>query len=458
MKDPVHFRSYFENNTFSNHFSSRVGISTMESSRWTSNLMSRSTCTNNVVLGGTVPLRICAQCVCYRAFASTVPYIHFSASQRISLFRATVSSPRPGAPQILVAAVLLESARGWCRTMQEFACFPLLDCGRVTEKRKKRFHTFQRWHSAEEFSCRGNIRFLHDPLELTHDQTVLRVALINVCSTQGHCVDSFCTMSYEGRAQKRPCHETIRLFIVLLVSLFPPWALRHARHQQRLLVPGKLRRDLFQTHFHAIVRTRVRQPWYRFSHLYWFTRHQIPATHGSFDSEKTWLCNELLITHFIPGRRVRWIFEDEVITTMHLFEALAHNKYEMRSCCDNCVLRGLQLVWFSNVCYCVKTSRTVGMMDMLPIFFGFAVLHVSRRGLVAGFHETSHRFPARNSWKCIWCQHKICQFLKVFGLTSFIEEEFQLCPRWRVGFQHSWKEEHLFVPCRQHSRSWSQKN
>ena len=121
--------------------------------------MSRSTCTNNVVLGGTVPLRICAQCVCYRAFASTVPYIHFSASQRISFFRATVSSPRPGAPQILVAAVLLESAHGWCHAIQEFACFPLLVSGGLTEQRTKRFHTFQGWHSAEEFSCRGTPDF-----------------------------------------------------------------------------------------------------------------------------------------------------------------------------------------------------------------------------------------------------------------------------------------------------------
>ena len=46
------------------------------------------------------------------------------------------------------------------------------------------------------------------------------------------------------------------------------------------------------------------------------------------DSGNTWLCNELLNTHFIPRRRVRWIFEDEVITTMHLFKARAQHIWD----------------------------------------------------------------------------------------------------------------------------------
>ena len=62
------------------------------------------------------------------------------------------------------------------------------------------------------------------------------------------------------------------------------------------------------------------------------------------------------------------MFEDEVITTMHLFKALTHSKYEMRSCCD-------------------------GHGGFAVRIFGIAVrsslLHWSRRDLVSRFQPVS---------------------------------------------------------------------
>ena len=60
-----------------------------------------------------------------------------------------------------------------------------------------------------------------------------------------------------------------------------------------------------------------------------FARQQIPTTHWSFNSKNTWLSNELPKTLFIPCRRVPWMFTDETVATMHLFNVSAHNKNEM---------------------------------------------------------------------------------------------------------------------------------
>ena len=121
-------------------------------------------------------------------------------------------------------------------------------------------------------------------------------------------------------------------------------------------------------------------------------------------------------------------------------------------------------------CCSWATSRTVGTVGLPSRFSFFAVrsslLHLSRRDLVSrflsvsssaatrvlrpscierslkrageltsvrstskrSFHETLHRFPAGSSWKCIRRQHKMCQFLKVFGL-AFIKAKRSNCTR-----------------------------
>ena len=39
------------------------------------------------------------------------------------------------------------------------------------DQREECFHSFQRWHSAEDFSCSGKVRFLHGLVDLSHDQS-----------------------------------------------------------------------------------------------------------------------------------------------------------------------------------------------------------------------------------------------------------------------------------------------
>ena len=66
-----------------------------------------------------------------------------------------------------------------------------------TKREEECFHTFQRWHSAGEFSCRKNIGFLRGLLDLSHDQSrpvvwSTRTTLVGVDPTQGRCLGSFC--------------------------------------------------------------------------------------------------------------------------------------------------------------------------------------------------------------------------------------------------------------------------
>ena len=110
------------------------------------------------------------------------------------------------------------------------------------------FHFFQRWHSAEEFSCRRNIGFLHGLLDLSHNKSrpvvsSIRVALISVFPTQGtlSCWLLLHPCPYEGRAPGRPCRDTIGLPLVLFALLFLFQALRHARRRQRFPPRSSLR-------------------------------------------------------------------------------------------------------------------------------------------------------------------------------------------------------------------------
>ena len=115
------------------------------------------------------------------------------------------------------------------------------------EQREVLLH-FPRVASADEFSCGGNIGFLQRRLDLSHYQTrpavgSVRIDLVSVNPTKRHllhpCPD-------EGRAPKRPYQDTIKLLPVLLVSIFLPQALRHAHHQEILLLPDSLRAAMIQ--------------------------------------------------------------------------------------------------------------------------------------------------------------------------------------------------------------------
>ena len=118
--------------------------------------------------------RICAKCACQRPLASTVPYMHFL-SKRASLSPYT-SIPRKC--ELLMSYI--------ARVRLPFSLF--LVVGDEQREREECFHTFQRWHPAEEFRCRGNIGFLHGLLDLSLDQPrrvvgSIRVALVSVNPT-----------------------------------------------------------------------------------------------------------------------------------------------------------------------------------------------------------------------------------------------------------------------------------
>ena len=204
-----------------------------------------------------------------------------------------------------------------------------------------------------------------------------------------------------------------------------------------------------------------------------FQQHVGPSTW-----KNTWLCNELLNTQLISRRRVRWMFEDEMITTMRLFKALAHSKYEIRSCCGGCTLCRLRWVCYQDFGFCSSqlTAALVPPWSGIKIPAGFKFcsqirnqtkLHwtfVAESSRVdfcqiycahvqATFHETLHRFPAGYSWKCTRRQHKICQCLKVFGL-AFIEAEWSNCTRAGGLDSNTLRNKNTgVVPCPPHSRS-----
>ena len=61
----------------------------------------------------------------------------------------------------------------------------------------------------------------------------------------------------------------------------------HARHQNRF-------------HERICEVWMIRQPGCGYSHKSTFARQQMPATHGSYNSQNTWMGNELQNTRFIP--------------------------------------------------------------------------------------------------------------------------------------------------------------
>ena len=133
-------------------------------------------------------------------------------------------SPHLGVPQTLVAPVLHGSASGSVvhrKGSQGFRIFLTVR----DEQREECFHTFQRWHSAEEFSCTGKIEFLYDLLDLSHDLSrpvvcSTRVTLVGVDPTQKHCLGSFCVhvLTKDGLLN---AHGTTSLDFVLSCLLDP---------------------------------------------------------------------------------------------------------------------------------------------------------------------------------------------------------------------------------------------
>ena len=169
-------------------------------------------------------LKICARCACQTALASTVPYMHLPrkpTNSRSSPFsRASLSFSRPlevftkhssheYSTEVRTAHVV------HCKGSLTFRFFMTVR----DEQREESRHTFQRWHSAEAFSCRGNIGFRHALLDLSHDQSrplvrSTRTTLVGVDPTQGHCLGSFCShvLTKDGLAK---AHATAKLDFLL---------------------------------------------------------------------------------------------------------------------------------------------------------------------------------------------------------------------------------------------------
>ena len=95
------------------------------------------------------------------------------------------------------------------------------------------FHTFQRWHSAEAFSCTGNIRFLHGLLDLSQPIESCSLVdphyLVGVDPELGHRLGSFClhVLSKDGLPN---AHDTAPLDLSLPCLLDPFWFKHSATH------------------------------------------------------------------------------------------------------------------------------------------------------------------------------------------------------------------------------------
>ena len=145
----------------------------------------------------------------------------FSASQRIpdcalAPVRASLS-PHLGVPQTLFTLVVCTAEFVHCKGSLDFRQFLIVN----NEQREECFHTFRRWHSAEEFSCRRNIRFLHGdqsrpeaPMSVSNPPR--NTALANSASMSSRRTGSQAPM---------PRHHwtsTCRACLTLSVSITPP--------------------------------------------------------------------------------------------------------------------------------------------------------------------------------------------------------------------------------------------
>ena len=165
----VHFPSHFENNTPSNYFASWRGIFTVKSSTWTSNLKSGSTCLGRYcALQDLHVIRFPTSTRIHRAIPA-----HFQQANVLQ-----IGSILTCEPVLLLVQEFYKYYSHWCSMKMHTAdvihvkrllVFRLFLCVE-DEEREKCFYTFQKWHPAEEFSCRKKIRSFHDLLDLLHDK------------------------------------------------------------------------------------------------------------------------------------------------------------------------------------------------------------------------------------------------------------------------------------------------
>ena len=107
--------------------------------------------------------------------------------------------------------------------------------------------------------------------------------------------------------------------------------------------------------------------------------------------KNTWLCNELLNTLFIPWRRLRCMVNYAMVTTMNLFQAFTHSKFEMRPWCDDFFFFRPQ--WNRAPIRDSVNVQNNGHGGLAIKTFGLALrrslLHLTRRVLVSKFQPVS---------------------------------------------------------------------